>query len=160
MQAIDHHLAMRSWKSAGALLAALALAGGCGDSGKEDKAGNEVQEKPVELVVANHEGGDASVTAWVEAVERLSEGSIKVRVSDDWRQGETNYEAATLDDVRRRRVELATVAARGYDEVGVTSFQPLLAPLLIDTRNATGVVPLPREGRARNKPHLSAAPAR
>ncbi len=133
MHAIDHHLAMRSWKLVSGLLAALALAGGCGDSGKEDKAGNETQDKPVELVLANHEGGDASVTAWIEAVERLSEGSVNVRVSNDWRQGETNYEAATLDDVRRRRVELATVAARGYDEVGVTSFQPLLAPLLIDT---------------------------
>ena len=67
-----------------------------------------------------------------------------------------------------KSIELTDDALRSADLVMVVTdhsavdYQKVLAlaPLLIDTRNATGVVPLPREGRARNKPHLSAAPAR
>src|SRR5215218_5686184 len=124
MRAIDNHLAMRSWTTACMLLAALALASGCSDAGNEDKAGTKTHDKPVELAIANHEGGIASVTAWVEAVERLSQGSIEVHASNDGRERETGYEQATLGDLRRRKIDLATVAARGYDEVGVTTFQP------------------------------------
>lgn len=147
MRAIDDHLTMRSRTAACALIAALMLAGGCDGAGDEDKAGSAAQDKPVELVVANHEGGFASVTAWAEAVERLSEGSIQVRASNNWRQGETDYEQATIGDVQRRRVDLAVVAARAFDEVGVTSFQPLVAPLLIDTPELERRVLLGEVGR-------------
>jgi TRAP-type C4-dicarboxylate transport system substrate-binding protein len=72
------------------------------------------------------------VATWAEAVERLSEGSIRIRVSNNWRQGESNYEEAILNEVRRGEVPLASVMSRAFDVVGVTSFQPLGAPLLID----------------------------
>jgi TRAP-type C4-dicarboxylate transport system substrate-binding protein len=132
MRPIHHHLNVRSWAQACAVLVAVAVAGGCGDSG-ENKAGNESAAKPVELVLANHEGGSENVATWAEAVERLSDGSIRIRISNSWRQGETNYEKAILNEVRRGDVPLATVMSRALDEVGVTSFQPLAAPFLIDS---------------------------
>jgi TRAP-type C4-dicarboxylate transport system substrate-binding protein len=122
---------MRSSTTAFLLIAIIAVVGGC-RSGDEDKAGNETGGRSVELVVVNHDGGHKDVTAWAEAVKRLSNGSITIRTSNNWRQGESNYERATLGDVRSGRVKLAVVTARAYDEVGVTSFQPLVAPLLID----------------------------
>jgi TRAP-type transport system periplasmic protein len=73
-------------------------------------------------------------------VERLSGGSIQIRIANSWRAGETEYEQATLRDVGGGKVPLAIVAARAYDEVGVTSFQPLVAPLLIDSRELEGRV--------------------
>ena len=116
-----------------ALALAAALAAGCGQ--ELDPTGRAVREEPVTLTLANHKGGAAYVQAWADAVQRLSGGSIRIRIANSWRRGETNYEQATLEDVRSGKVPLAIVAARAYDEVGVTSFQPLLAPLLVDSRS-------------------------
>jgi TRAP-type C4-dicarboxylate transport system substrate-binding protein len=115
-----------------ALALAASLTAGCGQ--ELDPTGRAVREEPVVLTLANHKGGATYVQAWANAVQRLSGGSIRIRIANSWREGETNYEQATIEDVRSGKVPLAVVAARAYDEVGVTSFQPLLAPLLIDSR--------------------------
>jgi TRAP-type C4-dicarboxylate transport system substrate-binding protein len=133
MRRIDHHLNVRFWALACAVLAAIAVATGCSSDSGENKAGNESKGKAVELVLANHEGGSGNVAAWAEAVERLSDGSIRIRISNNWRQGESHYDEAVLNEVRRGDVPLAAVMSRSFDEVGVTSFQPLAAPLLIDS---------------------------
>jgi TRAP-type transport system periplasmic protein len=131
MRPIHHHPYVRIWTTACVLAAAAA---GCGGSGDVDKAGVASRPKPVELVLANHEGGSNKASAWADAVERLSGGSIQVRIVNNWRAGEKRYEQAALRDVGGGKVALAMVAARAYDEVGVTSFQPLVAPMLIDSR--------------------------
>jgi TRAP-type transport system periplasmic protein len=134
MRAIHHHLLVRISIAVCLLVAAAAVAGGCSGASDENKAGNEKRDKPVDLVLANHDDSSESVGAWAEAVERLSDGSIRIRISNNWRQGESKYEQATVGDVRHGKVALAAVAARAYDEIGVTSFQPLVAPMLIDSR--------------------------
>ena len=133
MRRIDHHLNVPFRTLACAVLAVAAIASGCNSDSGEDKAGNESKDKAVELVLANHEGGSENVAAWAEAVEQRSGGSIRIRISNNWRQGESNYDEAMLNEVRRGNVPLAAVMSRSFDEVGVTSFQPLAAPLLIDS---------------------------
>jgi TRAP-type C4-dicarboxylate transport system substrate-binding protein len=115
-----------------ALALAAALLAACGQ--QLDRTGKAVRDEPVVLTLANHKGGAVYVQAWADAVQRLTGGSIRVRIANSWRAGETDYEQATLEDVRSGKVPLAIVDARAYDEVGVTSFQPLVAPLLIDSR--------------------------
>jgi TRAP-type transport system periplasmic protein len=117
------------WMAAG--LAALAAAG-CGSS-PVNRAGQAVTGRPVTLTLADHEGEPGDVIRWAEAVERLSHGSLKISVDNGWRGAEPDYDKGIIADVRNGKVDLAKVAARAYDEVGVTSFQPLLAPLLIDS---------------------------
>jgi TRAP-type C4-dicarboxylate transport system substrate-binding protein len=118
-----------------ALATAAALSAGCGGSGQElDKTGKAVEDKPVVLTLANHKGGSVYVQAWANAVGRLSGGSIRIRISNHWRAYEGGYEKSTIEDVRSGKVPLGIVAAGAYDEVGVTSFEPLLAPMLIDSR--------------------------
>jgi TRAP-type C4-dicarboxylate transport system substrate-binding protein len=133
MRRIDHHLNMRFRTLACAVLAVAAVTSGCNSDSSEDKSGNESKAKAVELVLANHEGGSENVAAWADAVERLSDGSIRIRISNSWRKGESNYDQAVLNEVRRGDVPLAAVMSRSFDELGVTSFQPLAAPLLIDS---------------------------
>ena len=133
MRRIDHHLNVRFRALACAVLAVVAVASGCNSDAGEDKAGNESKGKAVELVLANHEGGSENVAAWADAVERLSDGSIRIRIKNNWRQGESHYDEAMLNEVRRGDVPLAAVMSRSFDEVGITSFQPLAAPLLIDS---------------------------
>jgi TRAP-type C4-dicarboxylate transport system substrate-binding protein len=114
------------------LAVAASLVAACGQ--QLDRTGKPVRGKPVVLALANDERGAGWVQPWATAVERLSGGSVRIRVADSWREGETNHEQATIEDVRRGKVPLAIVAARAYDEFGVTSFEPLLAPMLIDSR--------------------------
>lgn len=58
---------------------------------------------------------------------------MQIEFANAWRMGEADYEQGTLEDVRAGEVDLAWVGARALDRVGVTSFQALLAPLLVDS---------------------------
>jgi TRAP-type C4-dicarboxylate transport system substrate-binding protein len=114
------------------LFASPGLATGCDGRPGVDKAGPK-PVAPVVLTLANHEQGPEDVHAWADAVRRLSNGSVRIRVVNNWRDLDLGFERRTLGDVRSGRVALAKVAARAYDTVGVASFQPLVAPFLIDS---------------------------
>jgi TRAP-type C4-dicarboxylate transport system substrate-binding protein len=73
------------------------------------------------------------VTAWAQEVEKESHGTLRIRFSPGWRLGDAHVEVDTLADVRHGTVDLAWVGARVFDRVGVRSFQPLLAPFLVDS---------------------------
>jgi TRAP-type C4-dicarboxylate transport system substrate-binding protein len=119
-----------------AVLAGLAMAlAACGGSGS-DKAGGIEEQKPVvlKLTMANpNDDRPPQLEAWAEEVSRLSAGTLAIEFKDAWRAGEPRYEAGTLEDVRAGKVDVAWVGARAFDTVGVTSFQALVAPLLIDS---------------------------
>jgi TRAP-type C4-dicarboxylate transport system substrate-binding protein len=113
-------------------LAALGvLVGGCGSSAS--KATGARSQEPVVLRLANPNAGDADVGAWMEAVARLSKGRVRIELHGDWRSEEVEAERGTLADVRAGKVDIAKIPARAWDMVGVTSFQALHAPLLVDS---------------------------
>lgn len=114
-----------------ATLAAALIASACSD-GRVDKAGGTTTTQPVVLTLANHENGSEDVQFWIEEVQRRSGGSLRIQVTNQWRDQEADYDKGTIADVQAGKVQLAKVAARAYDTVGVTSFQALLAPLLVD----------------------------
>jgi TRAP-type transport system periplasmic protein len=58
--------------------------------------------------------------------------SLRIQVTNHWRDQEADYDKATIADVQAGKVALAKVNARAYDTVGIDSFQALVAPLLID----------------------------
>jgi TRAP-type C4-dicarboxylate transport system substrate-binding protein len=126
----------RSRTRAVTLLAALAVAlaaSACTGSGV-DKAGGTRTEPPVVLTLADHEHAPDQIQFWIEEVQRRTGGSLRIQVTNRWRDQEVAYDKATIADVQAGKVQLAKVAARAYDTVGVTSFQALLAPLLIDNQ--------------------------
>src|SRR6266545_7870625 len=104
-----------------ALIAAAALlapaAAGCG-GGSSDRVGGTRPPQTVVLTIASHEGG-ADVLEWIEAVERLSHGSLRIEVKDGWRRNQVDYEKASIADVRLGKVDLASIPARSYDTLGV-----------------------------------------
>lgn len=125
------------------LIAAAALLGltttGCGGGSNDragdtsnDRAGGTRRPQTVVLTLASHETA-ANVGEWIDAVQRLSHGSLRIEVKDGWRRGEVDYEKKTIADVRAGKVDLASIPARAYDTLGVRSFQGLLAPFLIDS---------------------------
>ena len=122
-----------------ATLVVAVIASACSDSGV-DKAGGTRTEPPVVLTLADHEDGPHDVQFWIEEVQRRSGGSLRIKVTNRWRDQEADYDKGTIADVQAGKVQLAKVAARAYDTVGVTSFQPLLAPFLVDNRTLEGRV--------------------
>jgi TRAP-type C4-dicarboxylate transport system substrate-binding protein len=108
----------------------LMLAAGCSGS-SANKAGGQ-EETTLILTLANGNAtGDFDVGEWVQAVEQLSGGSIRLDVKSNWRTGERDGEAATIRDVRSGRVDLAKVPARAWRTAGVSSFDALSAPFLV-----------------------------
>jgi TRAP-type C4-dicarboxylate transport system substrate-binding protein len=115
------------------LFAVALAASACFGSGV-DKAGGTRTKQPVVLTLANHEDGPDDVQFWIDEVQRRSAGSLRIEVKNHWRDREIDYDKATIADVQAGKVQLAKVAARAYDTVGVTSFQALVAPFLIDNQ--------------------------
>ena len=134
-------------KTAVGIVVVLALsAGGCG-GGSVDKAGSPVGAKPLVLTLAAHDD-DEAYAAYAAAVKRLSGGSLRITIAQNWRvtgtRSEIDFERGIVDDVRRGKVPLGIVAVRVWDTLGVDSFQALVAPFLIQS--------LVTEGRALRSP--------
>jgi TRAP-type C4-dicarboxylate transport system substrate-binding protein len=125
----------RRWLAALCMVAtaALALAACSGSSAGEDKAGGS---NPVVLRLANT-NGDLSFTPAVEYfvnhVEELSGGDIRIEVLDEWGDFASDAEQQVVEDVSAGEVDLGWVGTRVFDTMGVKSFQALTAPMLVDS---------------------------
>ena len=117
----------------GALGAAAALLGGCLDGDNSDKAGGGLRPDPVVLTLANHEFDTTDLGEFARELARQSDGSLRIEFENGWRQGRADYEPRTIDDVQDGKIDMATVGARAFDLAGATSFQPLVAPLAVDS---------------------------
>jgi TRAP-type transport system periplasmic protein len=84
--------------------------------------------------MANSNGAPDEVQAFADTVARLSHGRVRIEFKNNWRAGQTTrYEAGLIEDVRRGKADLGWVGSRAWDTVGVTSFEALQAPFLIDS---------------------------
>ena len=109
----------------------ISLLSGC--HGGSDRAGGSNPAHPRTLRFVTQSAVPPEVAAWAQEVDRASHGTLVIRFSPEWGHLDPNGELETLGDVRSGRVDLAWVGARVFDRVGVTSFQPLLAPFLVDS---------------------------
>ena len=112
----------------GGLLLCIA-ATGCNGS----KAGGSKTGHAVVLTLAWPGSGSGEVDAWAASVERLSGRSLHVTVRVGAHSGSAEAERRVVADVQAGKVPLGAVGARVFDELGVRGFQPLLAPLLVDS---------------------------
>jgi TRAP-type C4-dicarboxylate transport system substrate-binding protein len=120
-----------------AAVAGLATAAAACSSDVPNRAGGTIDTKvSAALTLANsYRGGGAptQLTDWINQVHELSHGSIRIDVRGEWRADQPDYEAQTVHDVEQGKVDMAWVGARAMDRVGDTSFQALLAPMLVDS---------------------------
>ena len=126
---------------AGGFAGVAALTVACGGV-NSDRAGGAANVDPVVLTMAQNSDVPPS---WLHDVGRRCRRAIRRQPADrvrqrGWRYGEPEFETGTIDDVQAGEVDLAFVGARAFDRVGVTSFQPLLAPLLIDSHDLQAAV--------------------
>jgi TRAP-type C4-dicarboxylate transport system substrate-binding protein len=112
---------------------AVALAAGCG-GGAADRAGGEkpVAAKVLTMANANPELGE--LEAFDEAVRRVSGGRLKIRWLNEYGRGRLgNAEINLIRDVSAGEADLGWAGTRAFDELGDPAFDPLHAPLLIDS---------------------------
>ncbi|RPF39175.1 TRAP transporter substrate-binding protein [Streptomyces sp. TLI_185] len=123
-----------TWAATAAVVALVLVSSGCSATGS-DRAGGHAGAEPTVLTLANPGGSvePPQLVAWAKRVEQMSKGTIRIRFRDEWREGQARPEVPTLDDIRKGKADMAWVGARAFDRVGITDFQALLAPMLVDS---------------------------
>jgi TRAP-type transport system periplasmic protein len=116
-------------------VAVAVVAGGCsGGGGAGDKAGGSGE--PVGLRMANAYGdlnGVPAIQDFVSRVEERSGGNLRIQVAGPWGDYAVDAEQQVVRAVAAGRADLGWVGARAFDTMGVTGFQALQAPMLIDS---------------------------
>ena len=95
------------------------------------------QQTSVSLSLAVSDGkgapSESSVLAFVEEVRTLSKG--KITIEPTWDAGadtEAGFEQGVIAAVMAGQYDLGLAASRAWEEQGITAFQPLQTPFLID----------------------------
>jgi TRAP-type C4-dicarboxylate transport system substrate-binding protein len=129
-----HRTKTTRWAIAAAVTATVMVSTACQGP---DRAGGDADLEPTVLTFAQPNGGQPpdQLAAWAKHVGELTGGSLEIEFKNGWRIGEANYEPATIADVKAGKVDMAWVGARAFDRTDVTSFQALLAPMLIDSQD-------------------------
>lgn len=119
----------------------LAAGTGCNGAGV-DKAGGESNQKPRVLTTPNGvlfpdaENGNLvpdGLQRFADEVVRLSNGRLRLAFREGSPDAQHNNELAIIREVQAGRADLGWVGSRAWTAVGVTSFDALSAPLLIDS---------------------------
>jgi TRAP-type C4-dicarboxylate transport system substrate-binding protein len=115
------------------------VAGGCSGGGAAgDKAGDKAggSGEPVVLRMANTTA-DLEVVPlikdFVSQVKERSGGTVRVQVINRWGGYAADAEQQVVRAVAAGEVDLGWAGTRVFDTMGVTSFQALQAPMLIDS---------------------------
>ena len=95
------------------------------------------QQTPITLSLAVSDGqgapSESSVLAFIEEVRTLSEG--KIIIEPTWDAGadtQAGFEQGVIASVKAGQYDLGLAASRAWEDQGVTAFQPLQTPFLID----------------------------
>jgi TRAP-type C4-dicarboxylate transport system substrate-binding protein len=124
-----------------AVLAAVATTAAACSGSSSDKAGGAEKQEPVVLKLASITGNtQPQLQVFADEVVRRSDGTLRIEFAPEWRAGDPDAERGTIEDVRAGKVDSAWVGARVFDRLGVRDFQPLLAPLLVDSYELEGRV--------------------
>ena len=74
-----------------------------------------------------------AITDFVSGVEKRSGGNVRIELVNEWGGFAADAEQQVVRAVATGQVDLGHAGTRGFDTMGVTSFQALQAPMLIDS---------------------------
>jgi TRAP-type C4-dicarboxylate transport system substrate-binding protein len=134
---------MRALRTVGTSTAFLLLgmcAAACSGSAGDRAGGDATATVRVLTLAQANDGIPPEVATWMDEVRRRSGGTLRIDVRQGWRSGDPTAEVGIVADVGSGKADLGWVGARALDRVGVTSLQPLVAPLLIDSQDLQAAV--------------------
>jgi TRAP-type C4-dicarboxylate transport system substrate-binding protein len=125
----------------GAAVALTAVAAGCAGAG-DDRAGSKPEPTALILTMANGAGNrPVELPPFADEVARLSGGKMRIEFRDRWLGWPWRRpESAVIQDVAAGKADLGWVGSRAWDDVGISSFNALHAPLLVDSYALQGEV--------------------
>jgi TRAP-type C4-dicarboxylate transport system substrate-binding protein len=124
----------------GAAVAFMAVAAGCAGAG-DDRAGGKSAPTTLTLTMANGLYRPEELQPFADEVARLSGGKMRLEFRDRWLGWPWRRpESAVIHDVAAGKADLGWVGSRAWDDVGVSSFNALHAPLLVDSYALQGEV--------------------
>jgi TRAP-type C4-dicarboxylate transport system substrate-binding protein len=124
----------------GAAVAFMAVAAGCAGAG-DDRAGGKPEPTALTLTMANGLYRPEELQPFADEVARLSGGKMRLEFRDRWLGWPWRRpESAVIHDVAAGKADLGWVGSRAWDDVGVSSFNALHAPLLVDSYALQGEV--------------------
>jgi TRAP-type C4-dicarboxylate transport system substrate-binding protein len=97
-----------------------------------DRAGGGGDPEPTVLRMVNPLVG-IEVQPFVDAVTRLSHGSLRIDLQNNWHLGEPGAESDLVGYVRRGRAPLGVTPVRAWHTAGINSFDALIAPFEVDS---------------------------
>jgi TRAP-type C4-dicarboxylate transport system substrate-binding protein len=92
------------------------------------------------VAVHNSHQNNAQMDTFANEVDVRSGGTLTIAFHPEWRMDDLDFEAATVADVQAGEFDVGWLGARVFDQVGVDSFQALLAPLLVDSHDLQAAV--------------------
>jgi TRAP-type C4-dicarboxylate transport system substrate-binding protein len=129
---------MKVFRSSRRTMVAIAVAvtaGGCGASSTDRTGGSAGVDVVVITLAQPNDQPPDQLSSWADDIATRSGGAMRIEFANGWRAEENNAEVGTIKDVQAGKVDSAWVGARAFDRVGLNSFQPLLAPLLVDSHD-------------------------
>lgn len=124
-----------------ALGAAITVAvAGCAGPG-DDRAGGKPEPTALTLTMANGLYRPHELQPFADEVARMSGGKMRIEFRNRWLGWPWRRpESAVIRDVAAGKADLGSVASRAWDDVGVSSFNALHAPFLVDSYALQGEV--------------------
>lgn len=107
------------------------LIAGCGGTSKAGSA--PANPHPIVLHMSNELDGQQPLDIYAREVQRLTHGAVRIEVGSNAYRGQPDSEQRIIADVRDGRAQMGWVGSRVLDVLGDRRFQPLTAPLLIDS---------------------------
>lgn len=104
---------------------------GCGGASKAGSA--PANTHPIVLHMSNELDAQHPLDIYAREVERLTHGAVRIDVGSNAYRGQPDSEQRIIADVRDGRAQMGWVGSRVLDVLGDRRFQPLTAPLLIDS---------------------------
>jgi TRAP-type C4-dicarboxylate transport system substrate-binding protein len=124
---------MRTERLRGVIASALALAVVSLACATPPGRGVGNQPASVVLTLGNGNHGHEELQPFADAVAAATSGTVTIEFKDQAHQGDPAFESAIIDDVRAGTFDLAWTAPRPWHGKGISTFDPLTAPFLVDS---------------------------
>jgi TRAP-type C4-dicarboxylate transport system substrate-binding protein len=115
-----------------ALTALLIFVSACGNTQLDRGVGDQPERISLTFANVSHDPG-RELQSFAEAVVRLSEDTVQIEFRGDAHADDVQYETAIINDVKDGRFDLGWSAPRPWHAMGITTFDALAAPLLVDS---------------------------
>jgi TRAP-type C4-dicarboxylate transport system substrate-binding protein len=115
-----------------ALAVLLVIVSACGNAGLNRGVGDQPQRITLTFATIFHDPG-IELQSFADAVASRSEDTVRIEFRGDAHADEVKYETAIVNDVKDGKVDLGWVAPRPWHGMGITTFDALAAPLLVDS---------------------------